>query len=111
MTTHAKVENNAEVLDRLISDYGPSKYQDIVRAMQWARHLRRQDAYRSVEYFHVIPGAFYENIFRRLDNFSMTVRIYYGRHRQYVFVSVNPYRVLFMTLEEVAELFALWMKF
>ncbi|PIU19763.1 MAG: hypothetical protein COT18_05805 [Elusimicrobia bacterium CG08_land_8_20_14_0_20_59_10] len=46
MTTHAKVENDAEILDRLISDYGPSKYQDIVRAMQWARHLRRQEEFR-----------------------------------------------------------------
>jgi len=46
MTTHAKVESSAEVLDRLISDYGPSKYNDIVRAMQWARHLRRQEEFR-----------------------------------------------------------------
>ena len=57
MTTHAKVENNAEVLDRLISDYGPSKYQDIVRAMQWARHLRRQEEFRQVPMAELIERS------------------------------------------------------
>lgn len=40
-----KVESNDEKLDRLISDYGPTKYNDLVRAMQWARHLRRSEEY------------------------------------------------------------------
>lgn len=57
MTTHAKVENNAEVLDRLISDYGPSKYQDIVRAMQWARHLRRQEEFRQIPMSELIERS------------------------------------------------------
>lgn len=35
-----KVETDSELLDRLISDYGPHKYNDLVHAMQWARHLR-----------------------------------------------------------------------
>ena len=35
-----KVETDSELLDRLISDYGPHKYKDLVMAMQWARHLR-----------------------------------------------------------------------
>ena len=35
-----KVETDSELLDRLISDYGPHKYNDLVMAMQWARHLR-----------------------------------------------------------------------
>ena len=45
MTTPVKVEKEAD-LEKLISDYGPSKYLDIVRAMQWARHLRRQEEFR-----------------------------------------------------------------
>lgn len=57
MTTHVKVENNAELLDRLISDYGPSKYQDIVRAMQWARHLRRQEEFRQVPMAELIERS------------------------------------------------------
>ncbi|MEI7528632.1 MAG: hypothetical protein WCK76_06785 [Elusimicrobiota bacterium] len=57
MTTHAKVENSAEVLDRLISDYGPSKYQDIVRAMQWARHLRRQEEFRQIPMAELIERS------------------------------------------------------
>lgn len=40
-----KVETEAELLDRLISDYAPNKYQDLVRAMQWARHLRHLEQY------------------------------------------------------------------
>ncbi|HBA60473.1 MAG TPA: hypothetical protein DCZ92_06585 [Elusimicrobia bacterium] len=55
--THAKVENSAEILDRLISDYGPSKYQDIVRAMQWARHLRRQEEFRLVPMAELIERS------------------------------------------------------
>ena len=35
-----KVETDSELLDRLISDYGPHKYNDLVHAMHWARHLR-----------------------------------------------------------------------
>ena len=57
MTTHAKVESSSDKLDRLISDYGPSKYQDIVRAMQWARHLRRQDEFRNVPMAELIEKA------------------------------------------------------
>ena len=57
MTTHAKVENSAELLDRLISDYGPSKYQDIVRAMQWARHLRRQEEFRQIPMAELIERS------------------------------------------------------
>ncbi|OGS13679.1 MAG: hypothetical protein A2285_10750 [Elusimicrobia bacterium RIFOXYA12_FULL_57_11] len=57
MTTHAKVENNAEILDRLISDYGPSKYKDIVRAMQWARHLRRQEEFRQIPMAELIERS------------------------------------------------------
>lgn len=54
---HVKVETEAAILDRLISDYGPSKYQDIVRAMQWARHLRRQEEFRQVPMAELIERS------------------------------------------------------
>jgi hypothetical protein len=57
MTTQAKVESSAEVLDRLISDYGPTKYNDIVRAMQWARHLRRQEEFRNIPMAELIERS------------------------------------------------------
>ena len=41
-----KVETDAELLDRLISDYGPQKYNDLVYAMQWARHLRHLEIFK-----------------------------------------------------------------
>ncbi|MBI4350755.1 MAG: hypothetical protein HY550_04905 [Elusimicrobia bacterium] len=56
MTTPAKVEREAD-LEKLISDYGPSKYLDIVRAMQWARHLRRQEEFRNVPMAELIDRA------------------------------------------------------
>jgi len=56
MTTHAKTENDND-LEKLISDYGPSKYNDIVRAMQWARHLRRQEEFRSLPMAELIDRS------------------------------------------------------
>ena len=55
-----KVETEAAILDRLISDYGPSKYQDIVRAMQWARHLRRQEEARTMTMAELIDKALFD---------------------------------------------------
>ncbi len=57
MTTQPKnIEKEAD-LEQLISDYGPSKYQDIVRAMQWARHLRRQEETRGLTMADLIDRA------------------------------------------------------
>ncbi|MCM2268205.1 MAG: hypothetical protein NDI60_10585 [Elusimicrobiales bacterium] len=56
MTTHTKSEKQDD-LEKLISDYGPSKYQDIVRAMQWARHLRRQDEFRNIPMAELIDRS------------------------------------------------------
>jgi len=56
MTTQTKTENGAD-LEKLISDYGPSKYNDIVRAMQWARHLRRQEEFRNVPMAELIDRS------------------------------------------------------
>jgi hypothetical protein len=57
MTTHTKTKENEADLEQLISDYGPSKYNDIVRAMQWARHLRRQDEFRNVPMAELIDRS------------------------------------------------------
>ncbi len=60
MTTHTKTENQQDDLEKLISDYGPSKYNDIVRAMQWARHLRRQEEFRNVPMAELIDRALFD---------------------------------------------------
>jgi len=57
--THVKVEKEAD-LEKLISDYGPSKYLDIVRAMQWARHLRRQEEFRNIPMAELIDRALFD---------------------------------------------------
>lgn len=57
MTTQTKTEKKQDDLEKLISDYGPSKYQDIVRAMQWARHLRRQDEFRNIPMAELIDRS------------------------------------------------------
>ena len=36
MKTQVKLESDADTLEKLICNYGPSKYTDIVWAMQWA---------------------------------------------------------------------------
>jgi hypothetical protein len=56
MTTQVKTENDND-LEKLISDYGPSKYNDIVRAMQWARHLRRQEEFRNIPMAELIDRS------------------------------------------------------
>ena len=57
MTTQSKDKEKEADLEQLISDYGPSKYQDIVRAMQWARHLRRQEETRGLTMADLIDRA------------------------------------------------------
>ena len=57
MTTQTKTETLQDDLEKLISDYGPSKYNDIVRAMQWARHLRRQEEFRNVPMAELIDRS------------------------------------------------------
>ena len=57
MTTQTKTKENEADLEQLISDYGPSKYNDIVRAMQWASHLRRQEEYRNVPMAELIDRS------------------------------------------------------
>lgn len=57
MTTQPKNKEKEADLEQLISDYGPSKYRDIVRAMQWARHLRRQEETRGLTMADLIDQA------------------------------------------------------
>lgn len=57
MTTQPKPKEKEADLEQLISDYGPTKYRDIVRAMQWARHLRRQEDSRGVTMAELIDRA------------------------------------------------------
>jgi hypothetical protein len=67
MATQAKVESSAEVLDRLISDYGPTKYNDIVRAMQWARHLRRQEEFRNIPMAELIERSLLDVVSKKVS--------------------------------------------
>ena len=62
MTTAEIKMRESELLDKLISDYGPTKYQDIVWAMEWARHLRGQEEYRQLPMAEMIEKAMLEVI-------------------------------------------------
>ncbi len=62
MTTAEIKMRESELLDKLISDYGPTKYQDIVWAMEWARHLRGQEQYRQLPMAEMIEKAMLEVI-------------------------------------------------
>ena len=62
MTTAEIKAQESELLDKLISDYGPTKYQDIVWAMEWARHLRGQEQYRQLPMAEMIEKAMLEVI-------------------------------------------------
>lgn len=62
MTTAEMKMRESELLDKLISDYGPTKYQDIVWAMEWARHLRGQEEYRQLPMAEMIEKAMLEVI-------------------------------------------------
>lgn len=53
----AEIKNDSEILDKLVCDYGPTKYKDIVWAMEWARHLRRDEASRLLPMAEMIEKA------------------------------------------------------
>jgi hypothetical protein len=67
MTTPAKSKETEADLEQLISDYGPSKYQDIVRAMQWARHLRRQEDSRDMTMAELIDRALFDIVSGKIE--------------------------------------------
>lgn len=52
-----EIKNDSEDLDKRICDYGPTKYMDIVWAMEWARHLRWDDASRHLPMAEMIEKA------------------------------------------------------
>ena len=62
MTNAEMKMRESELLDKLICDYGPTKYQDIVWAMEWARHLRGRDDYRHLPMAEMIEKAMLEVI-------------------------------------------------
>ena len=67
MTTPVKSKEKEADLEQLISDYGPSKYQDIVRAMQWARHLRRQEDSRNMTMAELIDRALFDIVSGKIE--------------------------------------------
>lgn len=62
MKTQVKLEDDADTLEKLISNYGPSKYTDIVWAMQWAGHMRRQEEFRQLPMAALIERAMLDAI-------------------------------------------------
>lgn len=60
-TAEMKLRESA-LLDKLICDYGPTKYLDIVWAMEWARHLRGKEEYRQLPMAEMIEKALLEVI-------------------------------------------------
>ncbi len=60
-TVEMKTRESA-LLDKLICDYGPTKYLDIVWAMEWARHLRVREEYRQLPMAEMIQKALLEVI-------------------------------------------------
>ena len=57
MKTQVKLESDADTLEKLICNYGPSKYTDIVWAMQWAGHLCRQEEFRRIPIAELIEKS------------------------------------------------------
>jgi len=53
----AEIKSDSDILDKLICDYGPTKYRDVVWAMEWARHLRWDDASRHLPMAEMIEKA------------------------------------------------------
>lgn len=57
-----EIKNDSDTLDKLICDYGPTKYHDIVLAMEWARHLRWDEMARNLPMAELIEKAMLEVI-------------------------------------------------
>ncbi|MBU2573278.1 MAG: hypothetical protein KKH28_04290 [Elusimicrobia bacterium] len=53
----AEIKSDSDTLDKLICDYGPTKYRDIVWAMEWARHLRWDEMSRQLPMAEMIEKA------------------------------------------------------
>jgi|GEM_PF-3524085 len=60
MTTSEMKMRESELLDKLICDYGPTKYLDVVWAMEWARNLRTREEYRHLPMAEMIEKAMLE---------------------------------------------------
>jgi hypothetical protein len=60
MSTIETKMRESELLDKLICDYGPTKYLDIVWAMEWARNLRTREDCRQLPMAEMIEKAMLE---------------------------------------------------
>lgn len=52
--TSSKEEIN---LEKIIADYGPHRYEDVVLAMNWAAHLKNTEEYRLKPTAEIIEAA------------------------------------------------------
>ncbi len=66
----------SELLDKLICDYGPSKYIDIVWAMEWARCLRSREEYRQLPMAEMIEKAMLEVISGQITSEQILATLY-----------------------------------
>lgn len=66
----------SELLDKLICDYGPTKYTDIVWAMEWARCLRSREEYRQLPMAEMIEKAMLEVISGQVTSEQILATIY-----------------------------------
>jgi hypothetical protein len=66
----------SELLDKLICDYGPTKYVDIVWAMEWARCLRSREEYRQLPMAEMIEKAMLEVISGQVTSEQILATIY-----------------------------------
>ena len=67
MKMQAKLESDADTLEKLICNYGPSKYVDVVWAMQWAGHLSRQEEFRHVPMAELIEKSMLDVISGKVE--------------------------------------------
>jgi hypothetical protein len=76
MTTAEMKMRESELLDKLICDYGPTKYLDIVWAMEWARCLRGREEYRQLPMADMIEKAMLEVISGQVTSEQILATIY-----------------------------------
>ncbi|HOW89382.1 MAG TPA: hypothetical protein PL037_03795 [Elusimicrobiales bacterium] len=74
-TTETKMRES-ELLDKLICDYGPSKYLDIVWAMEWARCLRGREEFRQLTMAEMIEKAMLDVVSGQAGSETILASIY-----------------------------------
>jgi len=61
-----KKEENIN-LEKIITDYGPSKYEDVVLAMYWASHLKNTEEYRLKPVAEIIESALKDVVTKKVS--------------------------------------------